>query len=212
MVSDLSACSFCVEAGECLASATVSEYTQWVQAPEAQMGFSVGGVSEEDVHMGAFTGRVNAPLTAPPPPVEPVTEEWSDGDSGSDIFQPPPHPFMPQEFSQTFIDKLAGTRLSVSLDSPEPLHLSYMHDATPDTVSVDADSDTSEDVDDDLAHRSVVHGCRAMPPRGPSAIVRNVALPLLAVMCLFVLAGTAEPTAGSAACNDSGVGRWCEGC
>eukprot|EP00854_Cymbomonas_tetramitiformis_P006570 gene6570-7870_t len=58
--------------------------------------------------------------------VDAETEEWSDGDSGSDIFQPPPHPFMPQEFSQAFIDKLAGTRLSASLDSPEPLHISYM--------------------------------------------------------------------------------------
>ncbi|KAK3280012.1 hypothetical protein CYMTET_12129 [Cymbomonas tetramitiformis] len=36
----------------------------YVQAPEAQMGFSVGGASEEDVHMGAFTDRVSAPLTA----------------------------------------------------------------------------------------------------------------------------------------------------
>ncbi|KAK3285122.1 hypothetical protein CYMTET_7255 [Cymbomonas tetramitiformis] len=124
MVFDLSACSFCVEAGECLASATVSEYTQYVQAPEAQMGFvtnpgfscfSVSGASDADVHMGAFTGRVTAPLTAPPPPAEPVTGEGSDDDSGSNIFQPPPQPFMPQEFSQAFIDKLAGTRLLKSV-------------------------------------------------------------------------------------------------
>ncbi|KAK3285123.1 hypothetical protein CYMTET_7256 [Cymbomonas tetramitiformis] len=82
-----------------------------------------------------------------------------------------------------------------------------MQDATADTVSVDAGSDTSDDVDDDLAHGSVVHGYRAMPPGGgASAVVCNVALPLLAVMCRFVLAGTAEPTTSSAACGDSGVG------
>ncbi|KAK3242057.1 hypothetical protein CYMTET_48228 [Cymbomonas tetramitiformis] len=129
--------------------AAVSEYTQYVKAPEAQMGFSVGGASEGDVHMGTFDARVTAPLAAPPPPAEPgAGTESDDSDSNSDIFLPPPHPFMPQEVSPTFADTLAGTGLSVSIAPPEPLHLSYMQDASADTVSVDGGSDTSEDMGD----------------------------------------------------------------
>ncbi|KAK3278723.1 hypothetical protein CYMTET_13354 [Cymbomonas tetramitiformis] len=149
MISDLSACPFCINDDECIMPAAVSEYTQYVKAPEAQMGFSVGGASEGDVHMGTFDARVTAPLAAPPPPAEPgAGTESDDSDSNSDIFLPPPHPFMPQEVSPTFADTLAGTGLSVSIAPPEPLHLSYMQDASADTVSVDGGSDTSEDMGD----------------------------------------------------------------
>ncbi|KAK3259526.1 hypothetical protein CYMTET_31475 [Cymbomonas tetramitiformis] len=63
MISDFSACSFCVDDGECMTTA-IFEYTQYVQAHEAQMGFNVGGASEGDVHMDAFAARVAAPLSA----------------------------------------------------------------------------------------------------------------------------------------------------
>ncbi|KAK3256460.1 hypothetical protein CYMTET_34405 [Cymbomonas tetramitiformis] len=145
MLSDVSACSFCVGDDESLI--TVSEYVQYVQPAEARMSFSVGGASvERDVHMGAFTARAVAPDTAPPPPRTGPEPEYGSED-GSSICLPPPHPSMPQDVPHNFAGIIAGSGLSVRLTDPAPLLLSCMQDTHADTVSV-ADDDCSESYGD----------------------------------------------------------------
>ncbi|KAK3243068.1 hypothetical protein CYMTET_47262 [Cymbomonas tetramitiformis] len=82
---------------------------------------------------------------------------------------------MPQEVQPKFAEFLAGTDLySASLATPAPLQLSYMQDAGADTVSVHDGNATSEDIpDDNFVQESVVHGCRAMPPKGPPSFFQG---------------------------------------
>ncbi|KAK3264777.1 hypothetical protein CYMTET_26502 [Cymbomonas tetramitiformis] len=138
LISDISACSFCVD-DDAYETTAGSEYTQYAQPVEAQMGFSVGGVGREHgIRMDAFAARVTAPSAAPPPPTEdPEAELDCDAlESGSSIIlsaaSSPVHA-AGGSHQPKFADLISGRDLSVRLATPAPLHLSYMQNAGADT-------------------------------------------------------------------------------
>ncbi|KAK3248471.1 hypothetical protein CYMTET_42069 [Cymbomonas tetramitiformis] len=118
-----------------------------------------------------------------------------------------------QEVQPTIADFLAcrydplGKPQHRARTAPSSLHAVYMQDASADTGQCGRRQRhvRGHIPDDDSVQKSVVHGCRAMPPKGPPSFVRHVALPLLAVMCASAFAATAEPVTGDTV---GGVPSW----